>query len=408
MRSASASWWAMPGPERFVRDLAADLAAGRHVVVGLPPHTPPGLLPHLAHHARPGVDARAWQFPPAPHLAQDQSPAEWLWHYWKQGQPDDQCPFDLTPQQLARQADLPVGKRVVLTGLLPADWPQWLSFLVEYAQQAQQTTALRRTLFCLVVEDPHILADLPTRQDSQYRIHRYDGRCGQLDAHLYVAAHLLKPANAGPLSLVEEIQQELAALLFRTDPAAAVQVAELPTPDAYALQAVVESIAAGRQWPPAAPKPALGLTEQWAHGWIDQRHARAWRHPGAPHAITPRQRAEMALWQAQVRVLLPWIEQRRREVLVEPAVDKFLKGKLPRTFERQHWKGDATNRTYHKEQVDRLELGFITELFWEGRHELDAGLRLRRQKFEALKTHRDQLSHLKTLSWQEVESLALI
>ena len=372
----------MPGPQRFVRELAADLAGGRHVVVGLPPHTPPDLLTHLTHHVKPGLDARTWQFPAVPHLAENQSPAEWLWHYWKQGQVD-QCPFDLTPQQLARQPDLPVGKRVVLAGLQQEDWPQWWKFLVEYAQQAQQTNALRRIVFCLVVEDPQILAILPSQQESHYRIHRYDGRCNQLDAQLYVTNQLAKPTNSGPMTLVMEIQLELAALLFRSDPAAAMQVAGLHNPDAYALQMVVESIVTSRQWPAAIPKTARSLDEQWANGWIDQRHARAWRHPGAPHAITPRQRAEMALWQAQVRVLLPWIEQRRRELLAEPAVNRFLKSKLPFTFKRDYWDADEDDLTYQKEQVDSLELGFIKELFGN-RRELDNGLRASKQKFGEL------------------------
>jgi hypothetical protein len=361
---------------------------------------------HLKNYFQPRLDARSWQSPPPPHLAEDQSPAEWMWNYWKQGDVD-LCPFDLTPQDLARRTDLPVGKRVVLNNMLPADWAKWWDFLVGYAQQAQQTNALRRTLFCILVEDPEILTRLPTTQESQYRIHRYDGSCSLLDMQLYVAAHHAASAGEAPLSLVEEICQELAALLFRTDPDAALQVAAIAKPEAFALQAIVKDVAANRQWPAAVPKPVASPDQEWAYGWIDQRHARAWRHPGAPHAIVPRQRAEMALWQAQVRVLLPWIEQRRRELICEPPTGTFLKGKLPHTFERPYWKESQDDLTYTKEQVDGLELGFIIDLF-KNQTGLDATLRSNRQKFRSLKNARDKLSHLKSLSWQEVDILLSI
>lgn len=406
MRSAADAWWDMPGPQRFVSSVAADLAAGRHVVVGLPPHTPPHLLTHLKNHFQPRLDARSWQAPPPPQLAENQSPAEWMWSYWKQGQAD-LCPFDLTPQDLARRTDLPVGKRVILTNMLPADWPKWWEFLASYAQQAQHTNALRRTLFCILVEDPEILTRLPTTQESQYRIHRYDGSCSRLDMQLYVAAHHAIAAGEAPISLVEEIRYELAALLFRTDPDAALQVAALAKPEVFALQALVKDVAANRQWPAAVPKPAASSDQEWAYGWIDQRHARAWRHPGAPHAIVPLQRAKMALWQAQVRVLLPWIEQRRRELVCEPLISTFLKGKLPHTFDRSYWKGSQDDLTYTKEQVDSLELGFIIDLF-NKQTSLDAILKSNKRKFRSLKDARDKLSHLKSLSWQEVDTLLSI
>ena len=404
MRKDAVSWWDMPGPQRFVGDIAADLAAGRHVVVGLPPHTPPRLLDHLKTYSQAGPDARSWQSPPTPQLGEEQSPAEWMWQYWKQGQ-DDQCPFDLTPQELAKQTDLPVGKRVVITNLLLNDWQKWWDFLLGYAQQAQQTNSLRRTLFCLLIDDPEVLARLPTNQESQFRIHRYDGRCSRLDMQLYVAAHNREATREVPQPLVEEIQQELAALLFRTDPDAALKVAELLKPEAFALQTIVEGVAANRNWPVTVPKVILSPTEEWAYGWTDECHSRTWRHPGAPHAIAPRHRAEMALWQAQVRVLLPWIEQRRRELVCEPTTRKFLKGKLPKTFDRPYWKGDQDDLTYTKEQVDGLELGFVTDLFKNNLNPLDAGLKGCKRKFYHLKEARDKLSHLKTLSWQEVERL---
>ena len=403
MRKEAISWWDMPGPQRFVGDIAADLEAGRHVVVGLPPHTPSQLLNHLIHYSQPGLDIRSWQYVSPPQLADDQSPAEWMWHYWKQGQ-DDPCPFDLTPQELARRTDLPVGKRVVLSNLLPVDWQKWWDFLWDYASQAQQTNSLRRNLFCLLVEDPAVLACLPTKQESQFRVHCYDGRCSRLDMQLYVAAHNGGSTSDAPLTLIEEIRQELAALLFQTDPDAALEVAKLPTPEAFALQSIVENVATKRQWSTDVHKITAGTAVEWAHGWIDQRHPRAWRHPGAPHAIAPHQRAEMALWQAQVRVLLPWIEQRRRELLCEQPVRTFLKGKLPHQFERD-WKTTQAELHYTKDQVDSLELGFILELFSEKWDKMDAGQKASIRKFKALKAGRDNLSHLKPMSWQEIEAL---
>jgi hypothetical protein len=364
-------------------------------------------LSHLKNHFQPRLDARSWQSPPPPHLAENQSPAEWMWHYWKQGQAD-LCPFDLTPQDLARQTDLPVGKRVVISNVTPVDWSKWRDFLAGYAQQAQHTNALRRNLFCLFIEDPEILTRLPNTQESQYRIHRYDGYCNRLDMQLYVSSHAATLASAVPLSLVEEIRQELAALLFRTDPDAALQVAALAKPEALDLQAIVQNVATNRQWSVTVPKPAAVPDQEWAYGWIDQRHAQAWRHPGAPHPIVPRQRVEMALWQAQIRVVLPWIEQRRRELVCEPPVSTFLKGKLPYTFNRPFWKGSLDDLTFSKEQVDYLELGFIIDLFYENRAVLDATLKRFYQKFRTLKDVRDRLSHLKTLNWAEVDNLLSI
>ena len=383
----------MPGPARFVRHIAADMANGKNVIVGLPPHAPTHLLEHLHRQPQPGIGANSWQFLSPPILTKHLSPAEWLWQHWKLNQ-DGPCPKGFSAQDLAQRPDFPLGQRVVLQDIEQEEWPRWFDFLDNYANQAQQTSLLRRTVFCCLVRSPAVLATHSQLRQAHARVHLYQNCCSQLDAQLFVSGNLNAAVQqSGRSALALEIRHELAAILFRNDPVAALRVAEMPEPQLSDLQEIIEDTRKTKGWTESKrPTPA----EEWAHGWTDTFTQPIWRHPGAPYANSPRQWAEMALWQAQIRVLLPWLEQHRRELLRIPALQAALASKLPYT-------STESRDPVTKYKIDTLELGEMHYLL-EG----CATLRALRGKVYKLKKCRNELSHLRPLHWSTIEELSTL
>jgi hypothetical protein len=391
MFSPNISWWTMPGPSRFLQRIAADMAGGKSVVIGLPPHAPAQMLESLRRQPQPGFGANSWQQLEPLALPAHLSPAEWLAQKWQLLQ-DKPHADGISAQELARSAGFPVGRRVVLQEMAESDWPKWVAFLDNYTNQAQQFPSPQRTVFCCVVRSPAILIHLEKLRQAHTRVHLYQNCCSRLDSLLFATEHMDGMASKPPL--LQEIQQELAAILFRTDPAAAMEVIKLAVPQATDLQNIIENICQERGWTDAAFANNLPPVQEWAHGWTDtySPHQLIWHHPGTPHTNSSQQWAEMAVWQAQARVLLPWLEQQRRKTLRNPALQAALKAHLPHT--------PLTPDAPRKYQVDELELGEICYLL--NRINRIHWFKVIKQ-LDDLKYIRHELSHLRSLTWGEIE-----
>jgi len=372
------------------------MAGGKSVVIGLPPHAPAQLLENLRRQPQPGFGANSWQLLEPPTLPKHLSPAEWLAQKWQLLQ-DKPHPEGISAQELARSTDFPVGRRIVLQEIAECDWPKWVDFLDNYSNQAQQFPSPQRTVFCCVVRSPVILMRLEHLRQAHIRVHLYQNCCSHLDLMLFATEHT--GAMAGMPPLLQEIHQELAAILFRTDPVAAIRTMTLPAPQVSDLQTIIEDICLERGWSNEAFKANMPPIAEWANGWTNtysQQHL-VWQHPGTPHTNSPQQWAEMAVWQAQARVLLPWLEQQRRIILRDSAFRAVLAGFLPHLVDEK--------RNKYKHAVDELELGELHFLLCEARLAEKKWGPLK-NRLKRLKEYRNNLSHLKPLSWSEIELIA--
>ncbi len=287
----SISVWALPGPAAFVARIASALRAGASAVLALPRWAPCGVPAALR-----AVLGDGWEWVPL-QVVRDIPPSAQVLARLLPSAATTVVP------SARRVAEVPGGGRfvVVLNAVEAAGWPSWRDFLAEYARVcAERSPHLRPRLVALV--SGVMLADLPERADC-LEIYAWDGVVGGLDMLLYTAHRF-----AGRIEAGTDLLAAVGARVALWDPAVADLLADRPASEVLAPVAALQELAASRGWS-AAEEPA------WERGTLAtvdgqrQVHAALLAARGEERALRTR------VWSGQAGVLLPLVEQRRRDVL---------------------------------------------------------------------------------------------
>lgn len=296
-------WWQLPGPSRFVDRIVDDLRDGRHVVVELPEHAPPGL--DAAIRARVGQEIWAWtRFRIPDRSRQGPAPAE---HLFARFVPHS-GPRTLRDAAALAREECFHGHLIWLEATEADNWVAWRDFLVDYGQACRSRAFLERSLFVVPLVGA-IAAEAPV-EDVCIARHRWDAAVDSLDTLLYTADLLRDQPLPG---LQKRLVGAVTAGLALWDPAVSESFAREPLAAITDPLPTLRAIAEERGWAQTRLQPdgrswQLGLTHQF--DGAERVHSALLAINGSSNTELTRR-----IWSAQVGVLFPFIEERRHELL---------------------------------------------------------------------------------------------
>jgi hypothetical protein len=370
------AWWHLPGPGEFVNRTAEGLRDGRNVILALPQHLPLGLEAAVRACVEVGLSTGGPEWNGYSAEGPDGlPPARQLFTRFAPSAPAAEL---RSASALCRQEEFG-GKVIWVRGLTEDNWPAWRDFLRNYAHVSRTVPQFHRTLIVAPLMGRVALA--APEEDVALGVQRYHGCVDPLDMQVYTHV-LLRRRRLPPrqFALATAVITELSLW----DPAVSDRLVQQPLEGIVRWRdcAWARELAQERGWGAHEGDPEKG----WAEGKCDRVGGRLrWHAAALPEAARERE-LERRVWAAQVRVLLPLVEQQRQE-----CIERFagvLKG--PFVFADGSCVEDAHD----------LEIG---QLEWQlSRQGLAVPAFVR-----TLKKIRNQLAHLEPLEGELLQSEVL-
>lgn len=298
-------WWQLPGPSRFVSQIAEDLRDGRNVVICLPQHAPDGLR-GAVRSALEGGEAWSW------HTARVDGamwaePARALFARFV---PDASPSAILNASTLVNEESF-AGKIIWLEGIHPGISRAWKEFLMEYQHACRSRSVLDRTLFCVPLAGD-LTIDPPTSDVCLSHRHLC-GVVGSIDVLLYTS-YLLQERTLPCLE--KRVVTAVIASLALWDRDVCDRLVAEETKTILQPASVLREIARERGW---CVEGGRVPCHSWCSGARDVVDGREKIHSAALAAVGDGRAIERRIWSAEVGVALPFIEERRQEILADLA-----------------------------------------------------------------------------------------
>jgi len=365
-------WWQLPGPQRFVSQITRALREGKNVIITLPEFAPTGL--GTAIHEALG-DGTAW-----------------FWHTLNIREADDIMPAqilcsrlvpEISPDAILNAHTLSkeesfAGKIIWLAEMTPSTWPAWKEFIVDYAHACRARSLLDRTLFCVPLIGE--LALYPPRVDDVCLSHyRWEGVIDSLDMLLFTSNFF---QNRQMPSLQKRMAIAVVTNLALWDPVVSERLAHEDIEQILHPLPILQEIATDRRWSP----PDLEASSwSWHKGIVETMEGSKKIHSAALAEHDAAREIERRIWSAEVGVMLPFVEEKRQEILAQFA--GILKVPITTRF------GEIIN------DLHDLEIGHIESQLINNKITVNsATLRL----VQRLREIRNCLSHLEPLSLELV------
>jgi hypothetical protein len=279
-------WWQLPGPREFLETLVDDLREGRHIVVLLPEHGPQnhGLLSALreewredgaiesvlASAGQTAVEALTERYPVPPGVHP-------------------------TPQTLMSVPGFR-GRVIWVDGLSEKAWTSWREFLTEYQHLTRNVGLIERTIFIAPVVGEATRATISA--DVGLSVRRWDGMVDRADMLLF-SMYAVRPRGF-PSRLASLLSATIAQVAV-FDPEVVLRLADERPERVLVPTDVLLDVARERRWERGTPR-------DWTIGTSSVIEGRQESH-AALEALG--EGVERRLWQAQVAVLFPVIEEHR-------------------------------------------------------------------------------------------------
>ena len=290
----------MPGPAEFISRVVGDLRDGKNVVFCLPRHFPRGFEIAIREETVDNDDWR-WDSLECPNDG-DVSPVDWLCSRF--------CP-DLSGGTLRSISSLSLDARfqghvLWLRNITEHNWGQWIDFIEKYEVFCRSLDLLERTLFCIPLYG-NITFRTP-KEDICLSVHSWRGVVDQIDISLFTSI-LIRNFRTSVVerSLISSIASHLALW----DPETAMVFTQIPIEQLLEPQKTLIKIANWRGW----TQIINDKDRSWAEGMSEEYEGRTRIHSAILLNDGPKREITRRIWSGQVAVLLPYIEQQRRDVL---------------------------------------------------------------------------------------------
>jgi hypothetical protein len=195
---------------------------------------------------------------------------------------------------------IPAGDVVWIDNLDAGHWTVWSKFLSQFQHACHARDENSRGLFCVSVIG-HLVAE--PEPDTALRVHRWGSCVGRLDVMLHLDRLL---PDAFPSRLTRQIALAVATELAGTDAALGRRLAATGHRVLDEYGAVLCAYAADRGWTATSVRDAC-----WANGLCECFDGDERLHSAALIAVGDLDGVERRVWQGQVRVLYPFIEECR-------------------------------------------------------------------------------------------------
>lgn len=356
--------WRLPGPQRWIGQISADLRAGRNVVIALPAHSASGLLEAVRAQESSDDDYLVWR---RLHIGQHSvghNPIDYLYEVFA---PEvDSAAL----RSIEALCDLDGFKEhcIWLEDIPDEAWPAWSDFLLAYADTCAKIPEFERTLFCVALHGAQAL-HAPSATDY-LRHHIFYNVMRELDTHFFISERLLETAYS---ILEERIIRAIIVNLALWDLDLAQRLIALPMATLLRPQEALTAFAVERDWEPEMHQPAWHLGSKMQIAGVVRVHSAVLTGKAGQQEIMRR------IWRAQASVLLPFIEEQRQSII------DALHQHLTVPFETEY--GQVINNLYD------LEIGHIYAQI-RNNYRLPQDLR---EKVDLLRDMRNSLSHLKII-----------
>jgi hypothetical protein len=355
-------WWRLPGPRQFVESIVEAVRDGRCVIIGQPRHQPRGLgeavRSEVASLKLPWVRVRREDcgVEPSKRIAAVYG---------------DQSPPLLRPHEMAERL---CGKASLLWIECDAQedgWPAWHEFVLEYSETSRHHPLHERVVLVLsVLGGP---PDDTIQCGPSLIFARWCGVVDMADA-LVFSSTLVRARTWSPLE--RTLRTALVAHLSQWDPVTMVRLASMPTPDLMRPHDSLRALGRERGWN-GRDAPS------WVDGSLEEFEGSQRIHS----AVCGKSFVDLRLWGAEVGVLLPHLEERRRQLV------DLLRDQLRVPFKTRHG---------YVDRVQDLEVGHIDSQI----KQYDIGLPVgSRRDVDYLRQARNALSHMEPLEELDLEAL---
>ena len=266
---------------------------------------------------------------------------------------------------------------IYLQGLTAESWRGWRSFVLDYDELSKDRAVDQRPVLIGVLGG----LDLPSEVDQSvtFRPFRWLGRASELDLTQYVLQRLeYAPETAGGRLLTASIVAKIAL----GDVELAEELARLPLCEIWEPGRVLEEWASRRGW-------IKGTHRHWTKGTVFRIDGRDEIHSALVALDDPSGIVRSRVWSAQAAILLPAIERERLKLI------RRARNWLKPPFYL------ADGECFR--EAEDLEVGPLEYQLHRGR----APVEFRRRATD-LKSLRNKLAHMETLSVDESLHLGLI
>ena len=349
------SVWTLPGPARFLERIERALRDGTSVVVRFP-----GRAPFDFRERTLSPLYGSWRCTvvrPEPSIA----PVESL---SKRFAPRLSSAWGATLLDLCEHEDFH-GRIIWLDGLdslTRNDWTAWKKFLADYAQASRSVREFERTVFVAVLEG--VPPADPPQEDVTLSTYDWSGTVEEMDL-LFLSHARLFERDAGPL--LRSLLATTVARVAAWDPEMAERL--LDEKDEVILNPgpMLQSVAREKGW-----------TTETGIGWeFGTASGGGVLHAALASLEEPPRELQRRVWSAQTSVLLPVIDECRRDIVLEH------RALLAHHLSREGNRADPLD----------LDIGDLTGMVQRPGFDQDVRRRLRE-----LNRWRNDLAHLKPLS----------
>ncbi|QNH62773.1 hypothetical protein [Hymenobacter sediminicola] len=244
------------------------------------------------------------------------------------------------------------GCRLLLRNLSLPAVRLWSNFLENYQHELKDQEQINRTTFLLLLEGE--AATLAPTANTNLLVHSYGSQIAFDDLKLF-----MRFANLDTLQpmqpLLQQLRQAIASALAPTDPLLAISLVNQPLATLLNPTSFLRQVAEKRGWqsqplalqtPEPPPEIALKL---WYTGEWATLEERSCLHPGLLALHERYDYIQSRIWEGQLKIILPFLEQRRHHLLELYRED--LNNLLP------HTKPLGKTHTVQINDVAELELG---------------------------------------------------
>ena len=304
-------WWRLPGPSSFVDNIVDYFHEGRNVVLCFPEHAPSGLDRAIKSH----VNFDSWYWDTIDiEDTQNYRPIDLLYERYAC---DEDYGFDCAPEKHRSAKKLCTnehfaGQIIYIRGMQSHIWPVWREWLIEYEQACRTTSLIERSVFCVPLYGEAALD--PPPEEVCLSIKQWNNTVDNLDMNIF-AGQLLKQRQMSILyrQLAVSILSELSLWDF--------QVTELLAKEDIEVilnpYEILRNLAQERRWDVTDCKQP-----SWCQGQKCYFEGEEKIH-SALLSLYNNKELDRRIWKAQVRVLMPYIEERRQDLII--SLERYLK-----------------------------------------------------------------------------------
>lgn len=238
-----------------------------------------------------------------------------------------------TPEALAGSLRLQ-GTILCFDGLSGADWTQWAEFLQRFAHACRAHSAGDCGQVVITVDG--VISTGRVGDDPGLQVVRWERRLSRLDALIQVGQVM---PYQGRSSLERDLRIAIAMELAGYDLAFAARLTAAPLGELLEAKVLLEKEAGRRGWSGQPGK------EAWAAGRVDEYDGQRFEHGASLAARGDTDGLRKRLWQAQLKVVFPALEERRLDI-----VHRFSKSLRP-----------METRFGYVDRIEDLEISHILE-----------------------------------------------